>query len=56
MKSQRGIVVLASVVHHEFPVSEEKAVRLDFPRCLDDFLLFFGIELRQVVNEFPRVG
>ena len=55
MKSQRRIVVLASVVHHEFAVCEEKAVRFDFPRCIDDFLLFFGIELWQVVNELPWV-
>ena len=42
-------------MNNQFVVCKEETITLDFPWCLDNFLLFFRRELRQIINKLPRV-
>ena len=41
---------------HEFALSEEETIRLDFPWSRRNFSFFFLTKRRKIVNEFPRIS
>ena len=43
-------------MNYQFAVSEKEAIRFDFPWSRDDFLHFFWLQRRKVVDELPSIG
>ena len=54
--SQWCVVILRSVMDHQFTLGEEETIGFYFPRCSRYFSFFFLAKLREIIHELPRVS